>query len=61
MALTPQSPNPGDSNSVLEWKYAINCHLIAADAGVTSLPPPKLGSSENALLKSALDSILSFS
>lgn len=60
MVATPKSPNPGDSNSVLMWKYAMNLAVIATAYGA-DLSTPKLGSSDNALLKSALDSILSFS
>lgn len=61
MALTAQSPNPGDSNHVLLWKYAVNLHLLAIDAGVFDQSTPKLGSTDNALLSLALQSLLSVS
>jgi hypothetical protein len=46
MALSAKSPNWGDSDSILIWKFAVNWYLVAVHVD-PSLSPPRLGSPDN--------------
>lgn len=53
--MQKKHPAPGDSNSVLTWKYAINMWITANKL----TQQPKMGSSDNLLFLRALNAVQS--